>query len=75
MDGLPELLDPGPTESDLSEIRGQEHAKRAPQVAAAGGHSVLTFGARRLLALQFGEPVRDQRQYARVWRFLVGAKA
>ena len=44
VDGLPELLEPGPAASDLSEIRGQEHAKRALEVAAAGGHNLLMSG-------------------------------
>ena len=29
---------------DLSEVRGQRHAKRALEIAAAGGHSVLLLG-------------------------------
>ena len=30
---------------DLSEVRGQEHAKRALEIAAAGGHHVLMSGS------------------------------
>jgi magnesium chelatase family protein len=30
--------------ADLSEVRGQHHAKRALEVAAAGGHSLLMIG-------------------------------
>jgi|SRR3989338_83376 len=29
---------------DISEIKGQEHAKRALAIAAAGGHNILMFG-------------------------------
>ena len=28
----------------ISEVRGQEHAKRAVEIAAAGGHGILLFG-------------------------------
>ncbi len=33
-----------PSASDMREIRGQEHAKRALEVAAAGGHNVAMSG-------------------------------
>ena len=34
----------GPGGVDLSDIRGQEHAKRALEVAVAGGHNILMLG-------------------------------
>lgn len=33
-----------PLEHDLSDVRGQQHAKRALEIAAAGGHSLLMMG-------------------------------
>lgn len=39
------LMNDGPLyDCDLSEIRGQEQAKRALEVAAAGGHNILLIG-------------------------------
>lgn len=38
------LSDPNDGAYDLSHIRGQEHAKRALTIAAAGGHNVLLSG-------------------------------
>ncbi len=32
------------TSEDLAEVRGQQHAKRALEIAAAGGHSLLMIG-------------------------------
>ncbi|GJQ51688.1 MAG: Fis family transcriptional regulator [Anaerolineaceae bacterium] len=40
-----DALEPLYTPTDFSEIKGQEHVKRALEVAAAGGHNVLMVGS------------------------------
>ncbi len=39
------FLEPFFTPTDFSEVKGQEHVKRALEVAAAGGHNVLMAGS------------------------------
>jgi magnesium chelatase family protein len=42
--GAPASTEAAVTVTDLQEVRGQEHVKRAMEVAAAGGHNVIMVG-------------------------------
>ena len=44
VESSPEACDPSRIRNDLSEVRGQTQAKRALEIAAAGGHSLLLAG-------------------------------
>lgn len=41
---LPEISNENPAQLDLSDIKGQESAKRALEITAAGGHNLLMIG-------------------------------
>ena len=43
-DEVEEYIPPASSITDLAYIKGQEHAKRALEVAAAGGHNVIMMG-------------------------------
>ena len=43
-DGLDDDADDAPSGADLQHVRGQEHARRALEVAAAGSHNILMVG-------------------------------
>ncbi len=44
-EGRPELGSDDVDQADLADVRGQEHARRALEIAAAGGHNLLMVGS------------------------------
>ena len=41
---IPEYIPPAWSTTDMADIKGQEHVKRAMEVAAAGGHNIVMMG-------------------------------
>ena len=70
------LARPLPDEVDLGDVRGQAHAKRALEIAAAGGHNILLIGppgtgktllARRLPTILPPLTVEEAIEVSRIW--------
>lgn len=49
----PEIKNQQESSKDLREVKGQETAKRALEIAAAGGHNILMIGPPSMLAARF----------------------
>jgi magnesium chelatase family protein len=70
------LVDATPEEIDLADVRGQAHAKRALEIAAAGGHHILLIGppgtgktllARRLPTVLPPLTLEEAIEVSRIW--------